>query len=365
MKPSFDLHKLLRDVFQPQPGERVLVLTDRPPDGVALPADWADRQTMAREWRQAFIDLGLRAHPLFTTLATGANNADLPPTGVLSDGSEAGLEDLLRDSEIVVAMTEYSATAPLSGFMTSCAPLRVASMPGVLRRMEQSALAADYPAVARMTHHLADLLTRADSARVVFDTGHELHLDLRYRRGIADDGLCRPDKEFPLINLPSGEAFIVPYEGERAGEPSHTQGEIPVGEPGDRCIFQVEANRITDVRGSGPGAAGYRELFAADPARANVAELGLGCNEAAVVQGNVLEDEKAGFHWAYGRSEHLGGTVGPDAFAAPRNVLHVDIVYARGCPIGIRELTLTGGDADPALLIRDGAYQTAPGKGRT
>ena len=55
------------------------------------------------------------------------------------------------------------------------------------------------------------------------------------------------------------------------------------------------------VRGESAGAARFRDIFAADPARPNIAEVAFGCNERAVVTGNVLEDEKAGFHWAYGR----------------------------------------------------------------
>ena len=35
----------------------------------------------------------------------------------------------------------------------------------------------------------------------------------------------------------------------------------------------------------------------------------------AEVTGCVLEDEKAGFHWAFGRSDHLGGVVGVPAGA--------------------------------------------------
>jgi leucyl aminopeptidase (aminopeptidase T) len=96
-------------------------------------------------------------------------------------------------------------------------------------------------------------------------------------------------------------------------------------------------------------------LFAEDPARANVAEVAFGCNEWAEVTGNVLEDEKAGFHWAYGRSDHLGGTVGPTAFVGPHTVVHQDIVYARGNPIQIAEAALTRPEGR-VVVLRGGSY---------
>ena len=90
-------------------------------------------------------------------------------------------------------------------------------------------------------------------------------------------------------------------------------------------------------------------------ARANIAEVAFGCNEKAVVTGNVLEDEKAGFHWAYGRSDHLGGTTGVKAFKKPENVVHQDIVYARGNPIQVAEAVVVSG-SKTTTVIRDGAY---------
>ena len=69
----------------------------------------------------------------------------------------------------------------------------------------------------------------AEAARVILRTPadqHELILDLRYRSAHASGGL------FPQNgvagNLPSGETYIVPYEGERTGEPSLSGGELPV-----------------------------------------------------------------------------------------------------------------------------------------
>lgn len=351
MKPE-QLHTLLRDVFDPLPGERVLVMVDRPGTPEQDHADWQERRHMAAEWRQAFCDLGLEAAPLLSYLATGSNNADLPETGQM-ENVPVPLLDTIRSAQIVVAMTEYSATAPLSRFVRDTPTLRAASMPGVLRRMEETALAADYAEVARRVHLLAERLNRADAAELTFATGHRILFDLRHRRGLGDAGECRRDRGHRLINLPSGEAFIVPYEGEREGEASRTEGEIPVQEPDGRVVFQVKANRIVAVGGEAGPAARLERWFAEDPARANVAELGLGCNPSAVVCGSVLEDEKVGLHWAYGRSEHLGGVTGPDAFRDPRNVVHQDIVYAPGCPIEADRLVLQLPDGQEEILCQN------------
>ena len=48
----------------------------------------------------------------------------------------------------------------------------------------------------------------------------------------------------------------------------------------------------------GPTEYRARSFFAADPMRGNIAEMAFGCNDDAKVTGNILEDEKAGFHWA-------------------------------------------------------------------
>ena len=356
MPGTFDLHKLLRDVFDPQPGETALVMVDLPHGPIADNPDWADRRVMADEWRKGFEAIGVRTLPLLSFPATGASNSDLPAKATLGD-APVELADILSRVNIVVAMCQYSATAPLAAFTHKLPNLRGASMPTVLRRMTKTALAADYAVVARKARVLADLLTDATEARCVFDTGHEVLFDLRYREGHADDGMCRLGKKPPrIINLPSGEAYIVPYEGEREREPSRTAGVIPLDHKGERMLLQIRGNRIAEVEGGGPQADKVRALLAADPARRNVAELGLGCNDDAVVLGNVLEDEKAGMHWAYGRSEHLGGTVGPDAFLRPENVLHYDVVYARGCPIGVKTLTLKYPDGESELISRDNQY---------
>ena len=222
--------------------------------------------------------------------------------------------------------------------------------------MEKTALDVDYREVARRCRILDGIMRDADNLEVKFSSGETCIFDLRYRSPEVDDGyLPRFKQGDRVINLPSGETFIVPYEGERSDEPSRTAGQLPTSVDDEHVVLEVEQNRIIRIPGDGPGAAHYREIFASDPARRNIAEVAFGCNERAIVTGNVLEDEKAGFHWAYGRSDHLGGTIGAADFQSPGNVVHQDIVYARGNPIQVTE-AIVAGSRGPITVIRNGAY---------
>jgi len=48
--------------------------------------------------------------------------------------------------------------------------------------------------------------------------------------------------------------------------------------------------------------------------------------------------------------------VGVASFGKPANVIHQDIVYARGNPITIRRADMIAGDGKRTTVIRDGAY---------
>lgn len=356
---AFDLVKLLADVFDPEAGEVVTVACDVPDQpGKDTPA-WAERRGMAQEWQQAFAALGrgrgFSVNPLLLYPATWANGAELPETGSMG-GATVQVEEVLLGSTLAVFLTQFSATAALDGLTKKKKDFRAASMPGVERRMERTALAADYREVARRCRLLAEALAGAASLEVTFSTGHSCTFDLRHRQAEVDDGfLPRGKKGDRVINLPSGETFIVPYEGERPAEPSLTRGVIPLRDGRETVLFRVERNRVVRTEGEGEVARKMRAVFAADPARTNIAEVAFGCNDWAEVTGNVLEDEKAGFHWAYGRSDHLGGVVGVRDFLSPNTVVHQDIVYARGNPVVVTEAVAVASDRRTRIM-RNGAY---------
>ncbi len=116
----------------------------------------------------------------------------------------------------------------------------------------------------------------------------------------------------------------------------------------------VKNNRIVDVKGNGPEVEALRQKFASDRGWQNIAEFAIGNNDKARVTGIVLEDEKAGFHWAYGRSDHFGGQCGVAQFNSPDSVVHQDVVYAKDSPITCKKLDFIFPDGSRQTLIVDG-----------
>ena len=332
-------------------------MVDLPHDEIHDHQEWLERRKMAEEWHQEMVHFsnlyGIKVNPIVSYDATGMQNGDLPVYGML-EGNLVRLEDIARDSTIIISMTQFSASAPLIAFTRRFENLRVASLPTVNKSMQATGLSADYEIIAQTCAQLAPLFNRSIAIEVVFSTGHICYFDTSdHKPAIVDDGRLHPGAEkgaFRFRNLPSGEVCITPNESPA----SKTKGEIPVSYNGELVVFLVKNNQIIDVRGDSPKAVSLRKMFQDEKALRNVAEVAIGCNDKAVVTGNVLEDEKAGFHWAYGRSDHLGGIIGPKDFSAPNKALHQDIVYAKGNPIVCTRLDFVFPDGTKHTAIRDG-----------
>ena len=354
---SFSLEKLFVDVFAPRKDESVTIMLDLPHAEIHDTQEWRERRKMAEEWHQEMVQFskkyGINVNPVVTYDATGMQNSDLPEYGML-EGNRVRLEDIARDSTIIISMTQFSASAPLIAFTKRYENLRVASLPTVNKSMEATGLSADYDLIAETCAQLAPLFDQSVGIEVLFSSGHTCYFDKSDRKpAILDNGRLHPGAEkgaFRFRNLPSGEVCITPNESPT----SKTKGEIPVSYNGELIVFVVKNNQIIDVRGDSPIAVSLRDEFRNEKALRNIAEVAIGCNDKAVVTGNILEDEKAGFHWAYGRSDHLGGSIGSKDFSTPNKVLHQDIVYAKGNPIVCSRLDFVFPDGTKHTVIRDG-----------
>jgi len=370
-----ELVALVRRVFQPQPAEMALaILVDLPDAKVPDDVDWAARRAIAVEWVAELTaqraELGLAAHlAVYPNVHT--NNGDLPErawlrgtgplpsTEALDPAASISFTDLYATHPILIAITKFSATAPLK-LAAKKHPIRAATMPGFRADMIP-ALRLDYVEVNRRVDLLKDLLDRADGADFRFGTPSgpcDLHVDLRHRTGHASGGLL--PKPGVAGNLPSGEAYIVPYEGEIPGDPSRSSGIMPVQFGAEIVRYRIVQNQALEVISEGPKSREEAVLLAKEPAYGNLAELGLGVLAAFGVKpiGEILLDEKLGLHLAFGRSDHFGGQVGPAQFSGPDAVIHIDRVYVPETQPAVQVITvdLTMADGSTLALMRNGDY---------
>jgi hypothetical protein len=380
-----ELRLLVQRVFQPGEHDRGLaIIVDLPDQRLADNDDWAERRQLAAGWFQALqgemAALGLPRLTLAWYRNAGGNNADLPPACHPGDGSavpahadevagwpEISFSELFAAHSLVMAPTELSATAPLKvatrNAGTGPEGFRAATMPGFLPSMVP-ALRLDYGLINRRVNWLKELTDQARKADFHFEVAgqrHDLVLDLRHRTGHASGGL------FPANgiagNLPSGEAFIVPYEGEIEGDPSMSAGILPVEIDGEVVLYEIENNRAVAVLSEGPVSKKEAEYIRSEPAYANLSELGLGVlgDFGLKPTGSILLDEKLGLHIAFGRSDHFGGTVAPEHFSSPDAVIHLDRVYIPETQpqVQVKEVRLTGPDLDRVIIV-DGVFQGLP-----
>jgi len=372
-----ELIRLVRKVFRPRDEDRTMaLLTDLPDDRLPDNAEWAERRALVADWHRRLLEargeLGLDAVRLVCYRNVRRNNADLPAEGWIVEGGEppehadrvgAGsvpLEQVFRDHRLLIAATELSATAP----MKLNAPrygFRAATMPGFTREMVP-ALKLDWEEIHGRCADLKELLDRTVAATLRFEASGketELIVDLRHRQATASGGLVT--EPGTAGNLPSGETYIVPYEGEHEGDPSRTCGTLPLELDGELLSCRIHANRVVEVEGSGPVADRERREIEAEPAYSNVAELGFGLLADYGIRpvGRILLDEKLALHIAFGRSDHFGGQVGADDFSSPDKVVHIDRVYLPEVQPRVKILSVDlvpGENAETIPLIRNGKY---------
>jgi len=343
MKPEEKI-KMIKEVFAPKPGEKVLVIYDIPQGNVKDNDGWKESREMANEWYETFKKIGDSegfSVDILKYKSSGLHNTQL----------SKDITDKIRAYNLVIGFMEFSISSTFIKIVRTKDNITRAAGLHPERRMEDGVFKADYSQIRKYAISIKKMLTKAIGAEIKFSTGDYLFIDLRNRLGGSDEGDCTKTGKY--INFPSGEGCIAPYEAvsEEINEfgTSKTEGVWPVSYKGVLLKYVVKNNKIINVEGEGPIADEVRKFYSENDTRKNIAELGIGCNPKAIVTGNVLEDEKVGLHIAYGTSTHLGGKVQSDT--------HKDIVYAKDCPVEGKLLTLINQDGTKIELIQDAALR--------
>lgn len=279
------IRTLIRECLGQQPGEEVLVVCNP-----------------ASEELGALIRIDSQGEGGEATLAVMSErdtHAGEPPQAVAA---------AMLAADILIAPTIQSISHTEARRAATEAGVRVASMPGVTGEMLARVMAADLDLLRRRGSAIGRTLGAGGEARITCSRGSDLRLGLADRTATVDAGALSARGAFG--NIPCGEAFIAPVEGTAEGRLVVDGSIAGVGKVEDPVELTVRGGHLVDATGDA-GMQLMELLDAHGLDGTNVAELGIGTNEAATLTGNVLEDEKilGSAHVAFGASAAIGGTV--------------------------------------------------------
>ena len=211
-------------------------------------------------------------------------------------------------ADVVLAATIQSLSHTAARKAASDAGVRVGSLPGVTEEMLARLMTSDLEEIRRRGWAVVTALNRGSEARITCRHGSDLRLGLEGRLGIVDAGELGNRGAFG--NLPCGEGFIAPVEGTAEGTLVVDGSIAEVGMLETPVALTVREGHLVGATGE-DGARLLELLTVHGEDGANVAELGIGTNEEAILTGNILEDEKilGTCHVAFGASAAIGGTV--------------------------------------------------------
>jgi leucyl aminopeptidase (aminopeptidase T) len=290
MNLSPELHSAsliaVRDCMGLKPGEKVLVITDEP------------LRTIGYALWQAAKDLGNEVL-LIEILPRASNGAEPPPE----------VAELMKMVDVALCPTSKSLTHTDSRRAASAKGVRIGTLPGVTEEIMIRCMNADYNKIAQRTFALCKLLEKASTVRVTAPAGTDITMPIKGRTAHASSGLFRDKGQWG--NLPTGEAYLAPVEGQSEGVVVVDGSMAMVGMVKTPIRIQVKKGYAEDISG---GEEAQRLIALLEPhgkdAR-TVAEFGIGTNDKATLTGNILEDEKVmgTIHIAFGDNKSMGGSV--------------------------------------------------------
>jgi aminopeptidase len=276
----------IRDCMGAGPGERLLIVTDEP------------LRLIGQALHRAAVALGHDV--LLVEMLPRKSNGEEPPPEVAS---------LMQQFDVVLCPASKSLTHTDARRAASAAGARIATLPNVTEAVMVRCMNADYTRIAARTAHLCALMADTREVRVEAPGGTDIRLPMAGRTPHASTGLFRQRGQWG--NLPTGEAYLAPREGESQGVVVVDGSMAGIGLTSTPIRIEVRDGYATEITG---GEEAERLVALLEPhgreAR-TVAEFGIGTNDRAILTGVILEDEKVmgTIHIAFGDNKSMGGSV--------------------------------------------------------
>ncbi len=302
-----------RDCLGVKSTESVLIVTD------------TLRKAIGRALAEVCRDLA--GEVLYLEMTPREVNGAEPPRAVT---------EAMKQVDVVICPTTMSLTHTDARRAACRAGARVGTMPGITEDIMVRTMRADYHAIARLTEKLVQVLNKGRMVHVATPAGTDIRIPINEIQAIASTGMVLTPGAYG--NLPSGEAYLMPREGESEGVIVVDGSLAGIGLITDEPVkITIEKGMAVQISG-GAQAKTFEEMVNSVGNKARtLAELGVGTNDMAEIKGAVLEDEKVKgtVHLALGNNISMGGTC---------NVgFHVDGILLRP--------TLT---VDGEVILRDG-----------
>jgi leucyl aminopeptidase (aminopeptidase T) len=178
----------------------------------------------------------------------------------------------------------------------------------------------------------------ADFIRVKTPNGTSIRFSKRGRKAISDTGILTKKGSFG--NLPAGEVFLAPVEETANGKLVVEWG--PTRQLESPVTLTVKDGCVVDISGGDKYVEYLRMKLSERKENGNIAELGIGTNDAAKRPDNILESEKilGTVHIALGDNSSFGGKV--------KTPFHQDFVFF------MPTVTLIGKDGNRQDILKAG-----------
>lgn len=275
----------IRQCMAVKPGETVLVVTDLPTRSVG--------QAL---WEKA-VEAGAEA--LYMEMVPRKNDGAEPPAAIAA---------AMLQADVVLGATSRSFSHTQARKAASKKGVRMATLPGITEDIMQRTLNADYERIATVSTLFAGLLSKGSHVHISTPAGTDLTLSIAGRDGHPDTGINHEAGDFS--NLPAGEAYIAPVEGTTEGVFVIDGAMAGIGVLETPIKLTVEKGYVSKIEGGQEGRKLEATLDEYGKEARNIAELGIGTNDQAILSGRVLEDEKVmgTVHIALGNNVGFGGT---------------------------------------------------------
>lgn len=349
------IESVLRDIFKINLGvkkyERVLLFNDRVSEKEDINDPDLERRSKLRYLSLLAADIGknfCKSITFHEYAATGSHGAE-PPSKLwefafgekavetlkkerlllpvlkktAKDQDIKRAEDIIRKHKnnavnCVIALSNYSTShTRFRDFLTRVCGCRYASMPLFDISMLEGAMNIDWKTLAKRTLGITKVINMAEFIKVKTSNGTHIFFSKKGRRARSDTGILTRQGSFG--NLPAGEAFVAPLEGTANGKLVMEWG--PTRQLESPMILTVKDGYVTAVSGEDEYAEYLNIRLSERKENGNIAELGIGTNDAAKRPDNILESEKilGTVHIALGDNSSFGGNV--------KTPFHQDFVF--------------------------------------